>query len=274
MIQHKIETITPEIAVALLANNTRNRQLRRHIVDRYARDMAAGQWTLNGEAIIIAQDETIVNGQHRLTACIRANTPFKTLMVRGVDGECFGTVDQGLARSFSDALHLNGEVCTVMLSAALVWMWRWEQGALESSSWITKPTNRELQELLEKYPQIRESVSYINPIKGLVRDCAPSGTAFCHFHFFRQDPDACERFFNDFAHGASLSPGDPVLALRERLIRSAREGRRPDRLELVALICKAWQLRRAGKRISILSWRKGEKFPDIWQKKQRPEWEE
>jgi len=269
-LSHRLEIITPEIAAMMLAANTRNRQLRSHVVARYARDMKNGEWDgRNGETITLCSDGTIINGQHRLTACIQADTPFECLVVRGAAPESYRTVDQGLPRTFRDALHVNGEISTAVLSAALTWMWHWENSTMSTST-CYKPTHAELAVLLEKYPDLRESVAYIGRQKGITRQCAPSACVFCHFHFYKQNPDECERFFQDFSHGANLAAGDPVLALRERLIRGAREGHRPDRSELVALILKAWKFRITGKPVTVLLWRKGEDFPDIWtEKKQR-----
>lgn len=40
--------VTPELAETWLARNPNNRNLRKAVVDSYARDMQAGRWALNG----------------------------------------------------------------------------------------------------------------------------------------------------------------------------------------------------------------------------------
>ena len=94
-----IETITPARAAEMLASNTNNRPLRRALVESYARDMAAGNWKLNGETIIMGRDETLLNGQHRLHACVMANVPFTTLVVYGIERDAVMAMDSGANRN-------------------------------------------------------------------------------------------------------------------------------------------------------------------------------
>ena len=105
----KVEKITPEIAKEYLKMNSRNPRKRMDwsTINKYASDIAAGLWTLNGEAIIFDEDGYLVNGQHRLCGVVKANVPFQTLVVRGVargitnyDGQLRRTVTQNVnARS-------------------------------------------------------------------------------------------------------------------------------------------------------------------------------
>ena len=44
----EIVDVTPELAETWLARNPNNRNLRKAVVDSYARDMQAGRWALNG----------------------------------------------------------------------------------------------------------------------------------------------------------------------------------------------------------------------------------
>ena len=45
-----------------------------------------------------------MNGYHRLSACIEAGVPFRTLLVTGVPHETWTTVDTGKVRSAGDVL--------------------------------------------------------------------------------------------------------------------------------------------------------------------------
>lgn len=84
----KVEYITPNTAKAYLQRNTNNyRTPTRTLIDKYAKDMASGLWKLNGEPIIFAQNGMLLDGQHRLLACVKANCPFSTLVVRGADND-------------------------------------------------------------------------------------------------------------------------------------------------------------------------------------------
>ena len=78
-----IETITPQLAKDILANNNLNRNINATIVGHYADAISRGQWELNGEAIKIAHDGRLLDGQHRLMAVIKSDTPITTLVIRG-----------------------------------------------------------------------------------------------------------------------------------------------------------------------------------------------
>ena len=58
--------ITPDMAAQMLERNTMNRNISQLNVTRYANDMASGAWEQNGETIKIAEDGTILDGQHPL----------------------------------------------------------------------------------------------------------------------------------------------------------------------------------------------------------------
>lgn len=77
----KVMLVTPELAREWLAKNVNNfRRAQHHTVNRYAADMAADHWDLNYIPIIFSGDE-LVNGQHRLLACVKANVPFYSLVI-------------------------------------------------------------------------------------------------------------------------------------------------------------------------------------------------
>ena len=118
----ELKTITPEEAARILENNTHNRQCRQTVVKRYARQMAAGEWRLTGETIKIAADGSLLDGQHRLLACIEAATPFDAYIVTGLDPGVFDVIDSGVPRRTADALHVKGEKSTALLAAVLGWV--------------------------------------------------------------------------------------------------------------------------------------------------------
>jgi hypothetical protein len=73
-------------------------------------------------------------------------------------------------------------------------------------------------------------------------------------------------FADSMTSGAGLEPGDPILALRNRLIQHAtRMGGSFPIEELAALIIKAWNAMRRGESVNILVWRRAgqgrEQFP-------------
>lgn len=74
-IQSKVVDVTPRIAEAWLKKNTKNRSIRKHLLERYASDMRSGLWKLTGEPIIFNCDGTLIDGQHRLQSVVLAEKP-------------------------------------------------------------------------------------------------------------------------------------------------------------------------------------------------------
>jgi hypothetical protein len=68
-----VEKINPQGAEFLLIKNTINRKLRPSIVRDFARQMRLNLWRENtGEAIKITSNGHLLDGQHRLTALVKA----------------------------------------------------------------------------------------------------------------------------------------------------------------------------------------------------------
>ncbi len=112
-----VETITPEIAEKLLILNTNNRRVKEVTLERYARDMKNGRWTFTGEPISITENGVLGNGQTRLMACIKSNTPFKTLVVQKLVTKAVRNTDAGAQRNVADVLKLDGIADSNILSA-------------------------------------------------------------------------------------------------------------------------------------------------------------
>lgn len=87
--------INPREAEALRNTFQDNRRTYNDNIRKYAKQMKDGKWRLNGEPIIVDDQGCCVNGYHRLSACIEAGVPFRTLLVTGVPHETWTTVDTG-----------------------------------------------------------------------------------------------------------------------------------------------------------------------------------
>ncbi len=66
--------VTPELARLWLSKNDGNRPIDERRVQDFEEDMLAGRWRKKGGIpIIITSSGELRNGQHRLTALVRAN---------------------------------------------------------------------------------------------------------------------------------------------------------------------------------------------------------
>lgn len=234
----KVLKITPEIALQMLQLNTANRPLNAHHVRVLAREMKRGRWKLNGDTICVNQNR-LIDGQHRLMAVVESGCAIETLIVQDLDPDVFDTKDVGRRRTASDTLAVRGEISTCHLAAALCVVDRYMTGRMMQKATYT---NTEVEELLLKYPGVRQSVVKTRETKRLL---PTSILTACHFLFSELDPVAADQFVVDLIGGHNLTEGDPVYVLRERLMNNAlaKAKLRPE--YIMALVVKAWNHRRA-----------------------------
>jgi hypothetical protein len=101
--------ITPKMAVELLVRNTNNRKVRIRIVDKYASDILSGKWVYDSADLMrFSEDGTLLDGQHRLMAVIKANMPIYAYVAKGMDSKAMETIDTGASRSMADIFQLSG----------------------------------------------------------------------------------------------------------------------------------------------------------------------
>lgn len=237
--QVEIMAVTPELAAKWLKQNTHNRTLRKRAVTDYARDMAAGQWRLNGEAIKFAVDGTLLDGQHRLLAVIEADTAIPLMVVTGLANETQETMDAGRKRTTADAFSLRGETHATVLAAVLRRVWAWDQGDYKFGN-NYMPTTAECAALLKDRPEIYRSVEIATRTHQVFRYLPQSVVGTAHHVLSRIDVDEAVWFFCRVADGADLSANHPVLTLRNRVMTDRADNRKVPDYRYMAYLIRAW----------------------------------
>ena len=101
------KTITPEFARELLLNNKVNRPVNNSNVAFLVSEILKGNFKYNGEPIIISKCGMLIDGQHRLYACVEANTPIKANIVDDVELDSMATIDTGRNRTAADVFSIK-----------------------------------------------------------------------------------------------------------------------------------------------------------------------
>lgn len=258
-----IETITPEIAKKYLGLNVNFRSMKTKASDAYAKDMAAGGWDLNGEAIKFDKEGKMVDGQNRLRACVVSRTPFTTVVVRGILSPM--NLDEGVRRNFAQLLYFRGETSAKNLSAATNVLFHYfKSNAFYSNA--ENATNAELDRVLEQNPEIRESIKVVSGITRITGRL--SLNAALHYLFsLKADKEKAESFYSAIIVGANLMPEDSRFLLRNRLINTKTSKAQLTSKEMAALIIKAWNYYLEERPIKKLAWTSvgdsPEPFPEI-----------
>jgi len=239
--------VTPDIAEAWLSKNKNNRKISRYTVDTLARAMENDNWEFNGEAIQFDDSGNLINGQHRLTACVQSGCNFETLVVYGVSFKAVTTIDTGRPRRATDVLTMNGLVNSAKLASAARLLLMIKNGV------ITEPlkfTHREILEAAKARPQLQYSVSKTMGVVGL----SPTLAAFIHYaggHVVGLN-EVADSFIDVFKTGSPSYPGCPAHALRERLIRSGDTRNSVKRKDMLKISFHAWNLFAQGKPVENL----------------------
>lgn len=272
--QYHVIVITPALAQKWLTLNTHNRNLRDRIVASYATDMRDGNWVEDGQSIKFSQGgtvlldsplitgDTLLDGQHRLSAIVQAGVPVRMLVVSQLPDTTQDTMDTGTKRTLGDVLKLRGEAHYVPLAAVLSRVHMWQAGARKSMRG-ERPTHRQLLTLLDENPEIRRSAEMGSRVRNVIR-LSTSTAGLCHWLFMRIDQSDTAFFFGRLTDGAGLVPGDPIYALRRSVETSARDKARMPEEHMTALVIKTWNAFREGRELQLVAYRPGGSRPEAY----------
>lgn len=236
-------------------------------VELFARTMAQKAWKMNGEAIKFSNTGRLLDGQHRLLACVESGVPFRTLVIRGLPEDTQETMDAGKSRTMANVLELKGRNNAKQLSTVARSIYLSEQLGVEAACVNNmSPTRNELLTFIESTPQLedtlRQASTFYTKSNHLM---STSMAALLYWTFNEIDGEACERFFDMLASGANLDEGSPILVLRNTLFDINKRGAhsdRPTRRRIVGITIKAWNKWRGGATVKLLKFSPNEQFPD------------
>jgi hypothetical protein len=224
--------------------------------------MRRGEWDFNGTTIKVASSGRLLDGQHRLTACVEAEAPFDTLVVYGLEDESFASIDQAAkGRKVSDVLSIESGANMKNVAAVIFALYQLRRfggfvgASAEASAGFSAAVAREI---LHKHPGLIASVAASNSAT-LWRN------AYCsclHYVFGIVDPDMASDFVSVLRDG-SPEVRRPFNIFREGLIRLRNTSAAPNRRDAAARAIKAFNYELSGKPVSILTWRSNEDFPVI-----------
>jgi len=267
--------ISPSVAKELLAmTNTRNRRLREHKARQLGEAVVAtGNYEVTGDTIKFDTDGKLLDGQHRLTACANSPDGLVSHAVFGLPPKIFDVLDLGSKRTVSDALDLEGFGNAFILSGALNFIRKYEQGSAHSEGGIQVTKNsasitpREAISLLNgDYADMSKWVKYAERIYKTYKH-PPSVVCGVLYLAARH---TSERRVREFAEAWVSGTRDGVnknfddLARRLNTIKSSNNGTISRGLR-AALIIITWNYWNAGLPLTsrALSWSKSLKFPAI-----------
>lgn len=244
------EYISPDRAQALLRSNTRNRVVRRRYVLALADAMARDEFVVNGDTLRWSADGRLHDGQHRLHAIVESDCGQWMLVVEGLAVATAKTIDIGRKRTTGDIFEMFGHTQGAggrQLAAACRSVWFYEQyGTLVNPMGSRMDaTPSQLEDVMQRHPDLAKIA---RPASGALLRTAWAGAI--HYLCALADDESADWFFDRLRDGVEIASGDPVYALRERLLRfNARGAARPDQSRQAKLVVRAWNATTAGERL-------------------------
>lgn len=265
-IELEIETITVEMATKLLeANNNNNRPVSQQHVQRIAAQIRSGSWKFNGDTIKIAENEEILDGQHRLWAVIEAGRPIETVVIRGLRADAFSTIDTiRRPRSGADVLSLSGiKRYRGAHASALTWLIRLKRGVLPA---YQEPGNRvensDIERAVKEHAGLTEAVDHTGQVRLIVNHGL---IAFVFYVIAERDHEVAEEMLTILRDPGGTGLDHPFFRLRAYFLQAGE--RRKDPLMSIALCFKAANAVKRRQKIKSLVWKnqgtKPEPFPSL-----------
>ena len=264
LITMKIEKVfvTPDLAASLLKSNTKNRPLSPSVIARYVDEIKKGRWKEEtGELIKVSKDGYILDGQHRLTAIVRAGVGLFFHIATDVENDVFDVLDTGKRRNGADSIAIFGEKYSTSISAAIT-----------AECWILSECKGKRgmsnAEIVERYEENKERWSECGFVgvglsNSISKALSPSWAVAFLFHFSRIDHDESTEFMRQLCEGKGVK-NNSIHLLRRRLIdaKVSKQYRLPDEV-LIGLVLKTWNAFRRGHEISQLRYKPAEEvFPN------------
>lgn len=266
--QVEVKLITPTYANYLLTLNSKNRKVNDRRVNRYASEMMQGLWKFNGDAIRISKSGVILDGQHRLMACVKSGVSFNSVVINGLDDSVFDTIDIGKIRSTGDVFYIKGvksasQKSSIIRSYLSMKNDSFGTPASEGSTSITntKAIN-EYNSRPEYWDALTNETMRLYNAFNMVASASFIGSFCALFNDIHEDNiviDFCENMYVNNTSGLNV-----IDVMRNHLIRNRVSTRKMKRLTLNAYYIKTFNAFVTNKDMKIISFNEErEEFPQI-----------
>lgn len=247
--------LTPLLAKALLQRNACNRTIRWAVVHKYANDIKEDRFDFNGEALIVADTGEMNTGQHRCLAVIEADKPLLTAISFGPKRETRHTTDNGTTKRSGDVLAMRGVPDSNNVAGVARAIWQFDKfkrvgrgNVSYKGAWPTQQQTADIALANMEEIQLCVKAARRQTILGPVGQLA-----FAHFLLRKHaKKERVQQFIGALYDGNNLSVGNPILVLRNRLIKGSYRGGGIPQMERTELIVRAWNAWAEGRTLTKL----------------------
>lgn len=261
-----IETITPPEATHYLTKNVSNRKIRPNRVGQYAAEMKAGCWYFTGDPIVFDWNDRLLQGQHRLSACVMADTPFKSVVLRNADPAIYVALDQVLPRAVGDSLGHAGVTSTSQIAAVTKLLLSWRLGVQTdpNAAQIAVRHRLQVEFAVSNADGLTAANNWARRLKHAIGVNQTALGAFIYEVSDREGDDRLRYFFDGVVAGEGLVRGDPRLAYRNWAASPISQHVQDARIVHLANTIRAWNAMDFGEDLLVMkNWRRGAAFPKL-----------
>jgi len=205
--------VTPELAEYFLKRNTKNRPISKSNVNFLVKEITSGAWREISDPIQISTNDVILNGQHRLTAIVKAKIPVFLRVETNIDESIFTVIDTGKKRTGTDALGIEKVDNAVVASTTIRFIH-------EIIGLNKNLTNQEMVDYYDaNHDRLKESIRFgVSNYKKGEKLIPPTLLGAFHFLITENYPEKGLEFLTKFAIGSNIEKGCPTLPLRARFV--------------------------------------------------------
>lgn len=242
--------IDPSLAAALLKRNIDNRPIRPATVDYYHHLIVSGRWHLTHQGMAMDVRGVLQDGQHRLKACVKADTAIETFFFVGMPVENFKAIDEGRNRSIADLLGKD-EVADRNLVGVTLRLIAAYREPFPRAFLKVKTSNEFLYDSFKGDPdRFTEAVAWAR--KNYARAKVVGGALAAAAYLLREANGQDNQFVTAFLGGlvtgtkgstrVLLDVDDPRLLLRNAMQERRERGNRMRGIDQLGFILLAWNL--------------------------------
>ena len=250
--QATVEKITPKAAENYLGKNVNFRKISQGRLNTYIKDFKNGVWEENGESIKFDNKGNLIDGQHRLKACVETGVSFVSVVVRDIIKTA--NIDRGKNRTVAQLLAFRGEINANQLSASLYHLYAYRKtNKFYKNAGRGAPSANQIIQLLEDNPKLSDSITKIRHAAKLFANF----TLLVALHYVFAEKTTTEKadaFFEPLIKGTNLTEIDARTYLRNRLIIDKTSKARLLTIEVAALVIKAWNAFIEERAVKVLRW--------------------
>lgn len=235
----QIMTVTPAMAKKWLEQNTNNRRLVQQRVDKIAAMIERGLWRISHQGVAFYEDDTLADGQHRLSAIVKANKSVQVLVVYGLKKEANEVIDGGglKPRTLADNLVFEGKgVAQFQISTYRSLLKEYRRQQVDGLTWNADVPNTH--DFATFCDVMKLAVDFAVPVRPR-RDVACSHVyAAVAAAWFTKDRDRLSEYLEVYNSGICRNDEDqPALAMNRHVMARRARTSTAEGLEMFRKAC-------------------------------------